>query len=187
MCMWYMCNIYGDFICTSMSFTHDFEGFWTFIFWHLGVHPMFMTYQDALRQKKNKKKNKYQISKPLTFVLKLKHGETFISFVISHTTIKQHALPSHVHKLFTFVNTQPNYASNHNSFSKQMITCKCIFSKNKQFAWRVNYGIKLKLGETKILNDAKRIKRYDYLLYWKFFYSPSRNIQPSISLFKLQV
>jgi len=53
-------------------------------------------------KKKNKNKNKYQISKPLTFVLKLKHGETFISFIISHTNIKQNTLPSHVHKLFTF-------------------------------------------------------------------------------------
>jgi hypothetical protein len=62
-----------------------------------------------------------------------------------------------------------------------------FFSKNKQFAWRVNYGQNLKLGETKILNDAKRIKRYNYLLYWKLSLFPFKKVQPSISLFKLQV
>jgi hypothetical protein len=36
------------------------------------------------------------------FVLKVKHGERFISFIISHINVKQQALPSHVHKLYSF-------------------------------------------------------------------------------------
>jgi hypothetical protein len=56
---------------------------------------MFMTFQDALVQK-------IKTPKPLIFVLKLKHGERFISFIISHTNVKQYTLPSHVHKLYSF-------------------------------------------------------------------------------------
>jgi hypothetical protein len=131
MCMCYMWNIYGDFICTPMSFTCDFEGFWTFIFLTFGSSPHVYDLPRCPQAK-------IIISKPLMFVLKLKHGERFISFIISHTNVKQHALPSHVHKLYSFEALIHNLIVHQTTIHlvNKWSYVNVFFSKNKQFAWK---------------------------------------------------